>query len=372
MHVHRRLEAGSRGEDLAALNRDRGIALDDLGVHVAHGLDAQRQRRHVQQQQALDLAGHHAALQRRAHGHALVRIDALEGLLAGEALHGLLHRRNAARTAHQQHLGEVLRRETGVGHRLLHRSHGHVHQMMGQLVKLRAGQHGLHVQRAVLVRRQEGQVDAGHGDAGELDLRLLRCLLDALHCGGILAQVDLVLPLKFIHQIVHDALVEVVAAQAVVARRGQNLDDVGVDVQNRYVEGAAAQVVDHDLLRLLLVHAVGQRRGGGLVDDALDVQSGDHARILGGLALRVGEVGGHGDHGLRDRLAQIGLRVRLQFLKDHRRDFLGRILLSIDVDAVVGAHLALDGADGALTVGDRLALGNLADQALSVLCKCDE
>ena len=244
--------------------------------------------------------------------------------------------------------------------------------MMGQLVELRTGQHGFHVQRAVLVRRQEGKIDAGHGDAGELDLRLLRRLLDALHRGGILAQVDLVLPLELVHQVVHDALVEVVSAQAVVARRGQNLDDIGVNVQNRYVEGAAAQVVDHDLLRVLLVHAVGQRRSGGLVDDALDVQAGNHARVLGGLALRVGEVGRNRDHGLRDRLAQIGLSIRLQFLKDHRRDLLGRILLSIDVDPVVAAHLALDGADGALTVGDGLTLGHLADQALSVLCKCDK
>ena len=51
-----------------------------LGAYAAHGLDAQGQRRNVQQQQALDVAAQHAALDGRADGHALVRVDALEGL----------------------------------------------------------------------------------------------------------------------------------------------------------------------------------------------------------------------------------------------------------------------------------------------------
>ena len=39
----------------------------------------------------LDLAAQHAALDGRADGNALVRVDALERLLAGDALHGRLH-----------------------------------------------------------------------------------------------------------------------------------------------------------------------------------------------------------------------------------------------------------------------------------------
>ena len=51
------------------------------------------------------------------------------------------------------------------------------------------------------------------------------------------------------------------------------------------VEGAAAQVVDHDLLVGLLIEAVGEGRGGRLVDDALDLEARDLAGVLGGLAL---------------------------------------------------------------------------------------
>ena len=86
-------------------------------------------------------------------------------------------------------------------------------------------------------------------------------------------------------QILHDALVEVIAAQAVVAGGGQHLDHAVIDLQDGHIEGAAAQVVDHDLLCLLLIHTVGQCGGGGLVDDTLHVQAGDLAGVLGGLTL---------------------------------------------------------------------------------------
>ncbi len=64
---------------------DGGVAVDQLGAHAAHGLDAQRQRGDVQQQQALHVAAEHAALDGSAHGDALIGVDALEGLLAGDA-----------------------------------------------------------------------------------------------------------------------------------------------------------------------------------------------------------------------------------------------------------------------------------------------
>ena len=46
----------------------------------------------------------------------------------------------------------------------------------------------------------------------------------------------------------------------------------GLDVK-RIIKGAAAQIVDHDLLCLLFIHTVGQCGGGGLVDDTLDRKS---------------------------------------------------------------------------------------------------
>ncbi len=84
MDLDRGLVVGGGGEDLALLGRDGGIALDDLGEDAAQGLKAERERGDVEQQQALDVAAEHAALDGRADGHALVGVDALERVLAGD------------------------------------------------------------------------------------------------------------------------------------------------------------------------------------------------------------------------------------------------------------------------------------------------
>ena len=73
------------------------------------------------------------------------------------------------------------------------------------------------------------------------------------------------------------------------------------------------------------------------------------------------------DDGLGDGLAQIGLGVSLQLLQHHGGDLLRGVGLAVDGDLVVGAHLALDGRDGAVGIGDGLALGDLADHTLAVL-----
>ena len=122
--------------------------------------------------------------------------------------------------------------------------------------------------------------------------------------------------LTVLDQVVDDALVPVVAAEAVVTGGGADLDGgevvlVLADLQQGHVERAAAEVEDEDELVLLaLVEAVGERGRGGLVDDAQDVQARDLAGLLGGLALGVVEVCGDGDDGVRDLLAQVLPRRR--------------------------------------------------------------
>jgi hypothetical protein len=122
---------------------------------------------------------------------------------------------------------------------------------------------------------------------------------------------------------VDDEVVDVVAAEVRVAVGRDDLHDVVADLEDRDVERAAAEVVDGDDLVLLLVEAVGERRRGRLVDDALDVEAGDAAGVLGGLALGVVEVRGHGDDRLGHLLAEVVLGGLLQLLQDLRAD-LGR------------------------------------------------
>ena len=56
-------EMAAANKSLGRFHLDGGVALDQAGAHAAHGLDAQGQGGHVQQQQTLDVAGQHAGLQ---------------------------------------------------------------------------------------------------------------------------------------------------------------------------------------------------------------------------------------------------------------------------------------------------------------------
>ena len=79
--------------------------------------------------------------------------------------------------------------------------------------------------------------------------------------------------------------------------------------------------------------------------------------------MRVVKVRRHGDDGLSHGLTQVGLGIALQLHQSTGTDFLGRILLAINIFAAPGCtHMALDRAEGAIRVRDGLALGYFADQ----------
>ena len=365
VNIDRGLEARGCGEDLAFADGEGGVALNDAGADAAERLDAERQRRDVEQQKPLDAAGENAALKAGSHRNALVGIDALEGERAGDGLDKILHGRNAARTADHQHLADLRDADAGVVDGLIDRLARGLHQMIGEVVELRPRQRDVHVQRAAFADGDVGKAHRGGGHGGKLDLGFFRSLAQPLHGCRVAAEVELVLIFEFLDQIIDDALVKIVAAEAVVARGGEHLNDACRDVEDGHVKRAAAEIVDHDLLRLLAINAVGKGGGGRFVDDALHVQPRDFAGILGGLTLGVGEVGGDGDDGVRDRLAEIAFRIALELLQDHGGDLLRGILVPVDVQLVICAHLALDRGDRALVVGDGLPLCKAADHPLA-------
>ena len=253
----------------------------------------------------------------------------------------------------------------------LERRLGAVEQVGGQLLELRAGQPLLEVERAGLAVGDVGQVDRGLARGGQLDLRLLRGLLEALHGDLVLRQVDAVVVLELLDHPLDDALVPVVATEVVVTAGRLHLDHALADLEQGHVERAATEVEDQDRLVVALVEAVGQGGRGRLVDDAAHGQARDLAGLLGGLALRVGEVRRHGDHRVGDGLAEVGLGVALELLEHERADLLRREVLVVDLLGPVGAHVALDRADGAVDVGDGLPLGDLTDEHLAGLGERD-
>ena len=180
--------------------------------------------------------------------------------------------------------------------------------------------------------------------------------------------------MKPVDQPVDDLLVPVVAAEVGVAVGGLDLEHAVADLEHRHVERAAAEVEHEDrLVGALLVEAVGERGRGRLVDDAQHLEAGDLAGLLGGGALGVVEVGGDGDDGLGDRVAEVGLGVALELHQraGARSPAAVYVLPSMSI-VPARAHVALDGPDGAVGVGDGLALGDLADEDLAVLGEGDD
>ena len=168
------------------------------------------------------------------------------------------------------------------------------------------------------------------------------------------------------HEPFDDALVPVVSPEVGVAVGRLDLEDAFADLQNGNVKRSAAEIEDEDQLIVLLLEPVGEGGRGGFVDDAQHLESCDLAGLFGGLPLGVAEVGRHGDDGLSDRLAEEGLGIPLHLLQDAGGDLLAVVLLAVDLNRPVGAHMALDGSDCAVGVGDRLALGLVADQHFAI------
>jgi hypothetical protein len=116
-------------------------------------------------------------------------------------------------------------------------------------------------------------------------------------------------------------------------------------------------------------------------------------RVLRGLALAVVEIRRHGDDGLGDLLAQVGLGGLLELAQNHPRDLGRGVLLAPDLDpdvavrrlddlvgdeldllldlVVAPAHEPLDREHGVLRIRHGLPLGDLADEDLAVLGEGD-
>ena len=212
----------------------------------------------------------------------------------------------------------------------------------------------------------------------------------------ILPKIDALILLELIDQPVHDALVEVVAAEIGVAVGRLDLEDAVADLKDGDVERTATQVIDDNPFVLFLVQTVGEGRGCRFVDDSEDVQACDLARILGGLALAIVEVGRDGDDRFGDFLAEIVLRGLPHLLQNHGGDFRRAVALAAQFDvriavvslghligqpfggvchllaAELAAHEALHGENRVLRIRNRLALRNLSDKALALFCDGDD
>ena len=143
----------------------------------------------------------------------------------------------------------------------------------------------------------------------------------------------------------HHPQVEVDPTEEGIAAGGHHLEAVAGDGEDRDVEGAPAEVVDHQALGgEAPAVAVGQGRRGGLADDAGDLQPREEPRLAHRRALGVAKVRGDRDHHPLWRGAGL--------LGDHRAHH------------VEDPGVDLGDGQGAVVEGDRHAPGVVGDQGI--------
>mmetsp|Transcript_7595 Transcript_7595/g.19872 ORF Transcript_7595/g.19872 Transcript_7595/m.19872 type:complete len:360 (-) Transcript_7595:1228-2307(-) len=107
LDAHLRLVVRGGGEHLRLLRGDGGVAPDEAREDAAERLDAEAERRHVKQQDVLDVSAQHTALDRRSHRDALVGVHALVRILSENLLDELLHLWHARHSTDEEHLRDV-------------------------------------------------------------------------------------------------------------------------------------------------------------------------------------------------------------------------------------------------------------------------
>ena len=377
LNRHGRLVVFSGREGLRTLGGNSGVALDQLGHHATLSFDTEGQRGHVDQQNVLAVALEHASLQGCTHCHNLIGVNTLVGLTTGEFLHQVSHGGHTGGTTHEHDLGNIRNLDACFLDNVLEGLLGAFEQIAGEVLKLCARELLVQVNRTFGSHREVLQRNVGAGCAGELLLSLLSCLLQTLQSDLVFGEVCTGLGLNLLKQPIHNALIPVVAAQAVVAASCAHLNGreaifILANFKQGDVEGTAAKVEDQNqFVFFTLVQTVSQCSCGRLVHNAQNVQTRDLAGFLSSLALGVVEVCGNGDNRIGHLVVQVCFSIVLELLQNTCGNFLRGVFLAVNFRRPVGAHVALDGRDGAINVSDRLALCYAAHQNVAILGECD-
>src|ERR1700693_1787383 len=146
--------------------------------------------------------------------------------------------------------------------------------------------------------------------AGEVDLCGQGAVVKVLIAVQVEQRIFAMQPVKLFGNHVHDYIVPVFSAKAMVTVSGDHLDLVIDDAHDSDVERAAAEVENENGLVLIeLVEAIGKRGGSWLVDNLKNVQAGELTSRDRGGALRIVEISRNSDDRVGDPLFEILFRI---------------------------------------------------------------
>lgn len=166
---------------------------------------------------------------------------------------------------------------------------------------------------------------------------------------------------------------DVLAPQEGLPGGGPDLQRPFEELDDRDVEGAAAEIDDEDRLVVAgLMQAVGDGGRGRLVEDAGDVEADEAGRLDGGVPLVVVEVGGDGDDRPFDGSSEERFGVLLEGAEDEAGELDGGEGFAGELEGAVGPHVAFEDGGAAVGAGDLQFLGGAADVEPVLFVEADD
>ena len=171
-------------------------------------------------------------------------------------MHGPGDDRRARLSADENDLVDIAGLELCIPHRLLARLNRCFDEVHDEFFELRTAKGRIDMFRPTGIGRDEGQADIRFADAREFALGSFGRFFQALQRQAIGRKVDAAFALECLDKPVDYSLVEIFAAEKRVAGRGKNFEHAVIDLEDRYVECAAAEVIYRDLFGLRFSKAV--------------------------------------------------------------------------------------------------------------------
>lgn len=328
------LVVGSSREDLALAGRDRSVAGNELSHDTTSGLNTKGEGVDIHENNVLStlLVGEDTSLDGSTESDSLIGVDTLASLLASKELfEKSLNLGDTGGTTNEDDIVNLLLLQLGVIENLLDGLESALEEVHVELLELGTGKS----LGEVVALEESLDLDTGGHLRRQSTLGLLCLTLELTHGLEVLGDVNAVLLVVGLGEVVDDALVEILTTKVSVTGSCQNLENTLVDGQQGHIEGTTTKIVDNDVALLVsLVKTVGNGGRSGLVNDTEDVETGNDTGVLGGLALSVVEVGGNGNNGVGDLLAQVRLGNLLHLAENDGRDFFGSegLISTADLD----------------------------------------
>jgi len=315
------------GEHVGLLARDGGVTLDNLGEDVTDQLQTEGQRGDIEQQHVLarftSITVEDGGLDGGTVGDSLIGVDGSARLLTvEEILDQFLHLGDTSGTTDKHDFGDVLLVDLGGLECGFDGEHGSLEVVEAEFFKLGTGESAGEVDTV----HKGVDFDRGRGVAGQGTLGTFTLGAETTEGLVVTGQVGAtVLTRELLDAVVHNSVIEIFTTQVGITGDTDDLEDTTLNLEERDIEGTSTHIVDEDLLNLvgLLVQTVRDGGGGRFVDDTEGVQTGNVGGVLGGLSLRVVEVGGDRDDGVGDGLSEVGVGDFLHFSQHHGGDLFG-------------------------------------------------